>query len=87
LRRYEVSFYDIVVVRDAISSSPCHRTGWSRWGKAKRFMLSFLIDFWKFLHVRKKFWLVPIILVLLSFTALMMVTHNSTVAPFTYVPF
>tara|TARA_Y100000816_G_scaffold53699_1_gene34592 strand:+ start:260 stop:409 length:150 start_codon:yes stop_codon:yes gene_type:complete len=49
--------------------------------------MSFLIEFWKFLKVRKKFWLLPIILVLALFGGLIVLSQGSAVAPFIYTIF
>ena len=49
--------------------------------------MSFLIEFWKFLKVRKKFWLLPIILVLALFGGLIILSQGSAVAPFIYTIF
>ena len=50
-------------------------------------MLSFLGEFWAFLKVRKKFWLIPILLILLIFGALIVLSQGSAVAPFIYTLF
>ena len=49
--------------------------------------MSILAELWKFLLVRKKFWLLPIALVLLVFGGLMMLVQGSAVAPFIYTLF
>ena len=49
--------------------------------------MEFLKEFWEFLKVRKKFWLLPIILVLLLFGVLIVFTSGSAVAPFIYTIF
>jgi len=49
--------------------------------------MKFIIEFWKFLKVRKKFWLLPIIFVLLIFGGLIVLTQGSAVAPFIYTIF
>ncbi len=46
--------------------------------------MDFLRDLWGFLKVRKKFWLLPIILTLLLFGALIVLTSGTAVAPFIY---
>ena len=46
-----------------------------------------IIEFWEFLRVRKRFWLLPIILVLLLFSALIVITESSVIAPFIYALF
>lgn len=49
--------------------------------------MDFLKDLLGFLKVRKKFWLLPIILVLLLFGALIVLTGGSAIAPFIYTIF
>jgi hypothetical protein len=49
--------------------------------------MDFLKDFWGFLKVRKKYWLLPIILTLLLFGGLIVLTSGSAVAPFIYTLF
>ena len=49
--------------------------------------MEFLSDFWNFLKERKKFWLLPIILVLLLFGLLVVLSGGSAVAPFIYTLF
>jgi hypothetical protein len=50
-------------------------------------MLSFLREFWLFLRVRKKYWLLPIFLMMVLFGALIVLTKGSAVAPFLYTLF
>lgn len=50
-------------------------------------MGSFLVELWAFMRERKKFWLLPIILVLLLFGALLVLTEGTAVAPFIYTLF
>ena len=49
--------------------------------------MSFLKEFIKFLMIRKKYWLFPIILVLVIFGGLIVLTQGSAVAPFIYTIF
>ena len=49
--------------------------------------MSAIADFWGFLKERKKWWLLPMILVLLLFGALIVLTSGSAVAPFIYTLF
>ncbi len=44
-------------------------------------------EMWAFLKVRKKFWLLPIIIILLLLGALIVFTESSAVAPFIYTLF
>jgi hypothetical protein len=48
---------------------------------------SVIKEFWEFLKVRKKFWLLPIVLMLLSLGAIIVFTESSVVAPFIYALF
>lgn len=50
-------------------------------------MGSFLVELWEFMRERKKFWLLPILLVLLLFGTLIVLTQGSAVAPFIYTLF
>jgi Family of unknown function (DUF5989) len=50
-------------------------------------MTSFLREFWAFLRARKKFWLLPIFLVMAAFGGLIVLTKGSAVAPFIYTIF
>ena len=50
-------------------------------------MLSFVKEFWEFLRERKKYWLLPIILVLAIFGILIVLSQGSAVAPFIYTIF
>ena len=49
--------------------------------------MSFLSEFWEFLRERKKFWLLPIVFVLLLMGGLIVLTQGSAVAPFVYTLF
>ena len=49
--------------------------------------MSFIKEFWEFSKVRKKFWLLPIILVLVLFGGLIVLSQGSAVAPFIYTIF
>jgi len=50
-------------------------------------MLEFLQDLWSFMRERKKFWLAPIIIVLLLLGFLIVFAQGSAVAPFIYTLF
>lgn len=50
-------------------------------------MFEFLSDLWAFLKVRKKFWLLPIILILALLGALIVATQQSALATFIYTLF
>jgi len=49
--------------------------------------MDFLKDLWGFMKERKKFWLLPIILSLLFFGALIIFTSGTAIAPFIYTLF
>ena len=49
--------------------------------------MSFLREIWAFLRVRKKFWLLPILLVMIALGGLIVLTHGTAVAPFIYTLF
>ncbi len=49
--------------------------------------MEFLVDLWGFLRVRKKYWLLPIILVLLMVSALILLTAGTALSPFIYTLF
>jgi hypothetical protein len=49
--------------------------------------MSFIKELWNFMRVRKKFWLLPIFLVLALFGALIVLSQGSAVAPFIYTLF
>jgi len=49
--------------------------------------MEFLKEFWEFLKVRKKYWLIPIIIVLLLFGGLIILSQGSAIAPFIYTIF
>ncbi len=46
--------------------------------------MSFVGELWMFLKVRKKFWLLPILVMMLVFGGLVVLTQGSAVAPFIY---
>ena len=50
-------------------------------------MWEFLKDLWDFMRTRKKFWLAPIIIVLLLLGMLIVLAEGSAVAPFIYTIF
>ena len=50
-------------------------------------MLELLKDLWAFMRERKKFWLAPIIIILLLLGMLLVLTQGSAVAPFIYTLF
>jgi hypothetical protein len=49
--------------------------------------MSFIKELWRFMRVRKKFWLPPIMLLMALFGALIVLSQGSAVAPFIYTLF
>lgn len=50
-------------------------------------MIEFFREFWDFLKVRKKYWLLPILVVLALFGSLIVLSQGTVVAPFIYTIF
>lgn len=50
-------------------------------------MLSFLQELWSFVRARKRFWLLPIIIMMVLFGALLILAQGSAIAPFIYTLF
>jgi hypothetical protein len=59
--------------------------GESHMARAQR--VSMMSEVWSFLRVRKKWWLGPVVFVLLTFGALIVFTEGSAMAPFIYTIF
>ncbi len=49
--------------------------------------MDFVAEFWRFMRVRKKFWLAPILVMMIVFGGLVVLTKGSAVAPFIYTLF
>ena len=49
--------------------------------------MSFLVELWTFMKIRKKFWLLPIIVMMVVFGGLIVLSQGSAVAPFIYTIF
>ena len=50
-------------------------------------MMEFIIEIWTFLRVRKKLWLLPIIIVMVMLGGLLILAQGSVMAPFIYTLF
>ncbi|SIO49002.1 hypothetical protein SAMN05443247_06333 [Bradyrhizobium erythrophlei] len=50
-------------------------------------MMDFLVELWRFMRVRKKFWLLPILIMMVVFGGLVVLTEGSAFAPFIYTLF
>jgi hypothetical protein len=49
--------------------------------------MSILVELWQFMRVRKKFWLLPVMIMILLFGGLLVLAEGSAVAPFIYTLF
>ena len=49
--------------------------------------MSFLAELWRFLKVRKKLWLLPLVLMMLIVGGLLIFAQSSVIAPFIYTLF
>ena len=49
--------------------------------------MNFLKEFWQFIKIRKKYWLLPILIMLIIFGGLIVLSQGSAVAPFIYTLF
>tara|TARA_Y100000992_G_C20822447_1_gene285499 strand:+ start:124 stop:273 length:150 start_codon:yes stop_codon:yes gene_type:complete len=49
--------------------------------------MEFIKEFWEFLKMRKKYWLIPIIIILFLFGGLIVLSQGTAVAPFIYTIF
>lgn len=49
--------------------------------------MSFIKELWNFIRIRKKYWLLPILLLMALFGALIILTQGSAVSPFIYTLF
>jgi hypothetical protein len=50
-------------------------------------MMDFLSELWRFMRTRKKFWLLPILIMMVVFGGLVVLTKGSAIAPFIYTLF
>ncbi|UVO31788.1 DUF5989 family protein [Bradyrhizobium arachidis] len=49
--------------------------------------MSFVVEFWNFLRVRKKYWLLPVLVMMALLGGLIVLSQTSAVAPFIYALF
>lgn len=49
--------------------------------------MSFLIELWRFMRARKKFWLLPILVMMVILGGLIVLAQGSAIAPFIYTLF
>jgi len=50
-------------------------------------MIKVILELWRFIKVRKKYWLLPIIIILLMIGGLLFATQGTVIAPFIYTIF
>jgi len=50
-------------------------------------MMDFLGELWRFMRARKKFWLLPVLMLMLVFGGLIVLTNGTAFAPFIYTLF
>jgi hypothetical protein len=50
-------------------------------------VLAFLVEFWEFMRARKRYWLMPVLIVCLLLGGLIVLSQGSAVAPFIYTLF
>ena len=50
-------------------------------------MIDFLTELWRFMRMRKKFWLMPIFVMMVAFGGLVVLTKGTVFAPFIYTVF
>lgn len=75
-----------MVRRDSIPADTSDRAG-QPYPATQGAFVTFLRDFWNFLKARKKYWLLPMMLILLLFGLLLVLTGGTAVAPFIYTLF
>ena len=49
--------------------------------------MSLLVELWRFMRVRKKFWMLPIFVAMLALDGLLVLAKGSAIAPFIYTLF
>jgi hypothetical protein len=49
--------------------------------------MEFIKEFWQFIRIKKKYWLLPIIIVLVLFGGIIVLSQGSAIAPFIYTIF
>lgn len=49
--------------------------------------MSIVAELWEFMRARKKFWLLPIVIMMLAFGTLLLLAQSTAVAPFIYTIF
>lgn len=75
-----VTFYALRLTHYVLSSTFSQE-------ETKMSKLSIVSEFWNFMRVRKKWWLAPIVIVMLMLSLLIVLTQGSALAPFIYTLF
>ena len=78
----DLVFLNLIMINLIGLKKPVPRVKWEI-----NFSMSFIKEFWEFLKIRKKYWLLPIIIVLVLFGGLIILSQGSAVAPFIYTLF
>jgi len=89
--------YDEADLQSRQSNLPGDQKGEAPWAyevsilrlcNSRRYVMGeFVVELWAFMKERKKFWLLPIVIVLMFFSILMVLTQGSVLAPFVYTLF
>ena len=69
-----------IVIQNSLSTTSCK----NHKNTVSQIMISIIMEFLKFLIINKKFWLMPIVIVLLIFGALIILGEGSVLSPFIY---
>lgn len=73
---------------DLIYAIPLYKRCWTRMAASDQGgFMSFFIELWQFMRARKKFWLLPILIMMVLLGGLIVLTKGSAVAPFIYTLF
>jgi hypothetical protein len=60
---------------------------WSEAGSSGGMPMSIVVELWRFMRVRKRYWLLPVLIMMCVFGGLVVLTQGSAVAPFIYTLF
>jgi uncharacterized protein DUF5989 len=63
-------------------------SGWKvRLRRGEGIRMSIVVELWRFMRVRKRYWLLPVLIMMCVFGGLVVLTQGSAVAPFIYTLF
>lgn len=77
---------DVSIAALKIHLTPVHERP-LEFGKKREEKMTLVTEFWKFLRVRKKFWLLPLLTMIVIFGMLLILAESSGLAPFIYTLF